>query len=116
MTRDRTAAERKGRRAETWAALYLRLKGYRIHARRVRTRAGEVDIVAQRGRTLVFVEVKWRPTDLAADAAIAPGRLARVHRAAEALWPRYSAAADGARVDAVLVRPGRWPLHLKGLF
>ncbi len=48
--------------AEWLAAGYLMLKGYRILARRVRTPAGELDLVARRGGVLAIVEVKRRPT------------------------------------------------------
>ncbi len=48
--------------AETRCALGLRLRGYRVLARRYKVPVGEVDIVARRGRTLVFVEVKARAT------------------------------------------------------
>ena len=51
---------RAGLRAETIAALWLNLKFYRILSRRYRAQGGEVDIVALRGRTVVFVEVKAR--------------------------------------------------------
>src|SRR5690606_20781701 len=57
---DRRRAERAGRRAETLAALFLRLKLYRIVAMRYKTPVGEIDIVARRGRMLVLVEVKQR--------------------------------------------------------
>ena len=57
---NRHVAERRGRSAETIACWYLRLKGWRILARRARASGGEVDIVARRGRTLAFVEVKAR--------------------------------------------------------
>ena len=42
----RLAAEKRGRRSETFAALLLMLKGYRILGRRVRTHAGEIDLIA----------------------------------------------------------------------
>ena len=112
---NRAEAERRGRRAETLAAWFLRLKGYRILARRARVPGGEVDLVALSRRTLVFVEVKARPDTLAADAAIAPERLSRVRVAAERLWPRFEHRAAGARIDAVIVLPGRWPIHIKDL-
>ena len=59
---NRFAAEKRGRGAETVAAWWLRLHGWRILARRARVPGGEVDIVARRGRTLAFVEVKARAT------------------------------------------------------
>src|SRR6476469_9051025 len=55
---NRHAAEKRGRGAETLACWYLRLTGWRILARRARVPGGEVDVIARRGRTLAFVEVK----------------------------------------------------------
>ena len=49
-----------GRRGEREAANYLRKKGLRILARNVREGHGEIDLVAEEGSTLVFVEVKSR--------------------------------------------------------
>jgi putative endonuclease len=111
----RRAAEREGRRAETLAALYLQCKFYRILARRFRTRAGEIDLIAKRGNTLAFVEVKRRASEAAARAAIAPTSRKRIARAATiflAQNPQFSACA--LRLDAVFMTPGGWPIHLEG--
>src|SRR5690606_25123476 len=81
---NRKRAEQGGRRAESFAALWLRLKGWTILARRLRTPVGEVDLVARRGRTLAFVEVKARATAEAAAQALDEYRLRRVVAAAEA--------------------------------
>lgn len=62
MSDRRRAAERRGRRGEGSAALWLSLKGYRILASRVRTPFGGIDLVALRRGVLVIVEVKARPT------------------------------------------------------
>ncbi len=115
MSRDRAAAERQGRRGETLAAWYLRLHGWQIVAQRCRVRGGEVDIVARRGRTLAFVEVKWRASGADRDLALDAWRLRRVSRAAEALAHRFARADEDCRLDAILLAPGRWPRHLKGL-
>ena len=63
---NRAAAEARGRKAERRAAWWLRLHGWRILGERLRVPAGEVDLVARRGKTLAFIEVKWRdrPEDL----------------------------------------------------
>ena len=74
----RAEREARGRRGEALAAWYLRLKGWRILARRVKTPRGEVDLIARRGRTVAFVEVKWRASDRELDTAIDPYRLRRV--------------------------------------
>jgi len=111
----RQAAEQRGRRAERIAALWLRLKGYRILGERVRTPAGEIDIVARRGRILAFVEVKARDDDTGASAALEPTRLRRVSRAANLVLSRYMEGCDGARIDALVVSRGRLPRHIEGV-
>jgi putative endonuclease len=60
--RERKKAHGLGIFAERAAVLNLRLKGYRILACRYRVQGGEIDIVARRGDTIAFVEVKVRPT------------------------------------------------------
>ena len=109
---NRQAAEKRGRGAETLACWYLRLKGWRILARRARVPGGEVDIVARRGRTVAFVEVKARSSDDAAAFALDEWRLRRVAVAAERLAPRYVRPGDDLRVDALFVVRRRWPRHL----
>ena len=113
---NREAAERRGRGAETLACWFLRLKGWRILARRARVPGGEVDIVARRGRTLAFVEVKARATDEAAALALDEWRLRRVVTAAERLAPRYMRAGDDVRIDAMFIVPRRWPRHLPNVW
>lgn len=109
---NRRAAERRGRGAETLACWWLRLKGWRILARRARCPGGEVDIVARRGRTLAFVEVKARANEQSAACALDRYRLRRVAIAAERLAPRYSAGCNTVRIDALLIVPRRLPRHL----
>ena len=109
---NRKAAEHRGRRAETIACWYLRLFGWRILARRARARGGEVDIVARRGRTLAFVEVKARNSTDAANLALDAYRLRRVAMAAEQLVPRFMRDGDSLRIDAIFIVPRRWPRHL----
>lgn len=112
------AAERRGRWAETAAAWLLRLKGYRIVARRVKpprgSSAGEIDIVARRGGVLAFVEIKARPSRDDGLWAISPRQRQRILRAAAwfvKIRPEY--AADRMRFDAIVVAPGRLPHHLE---
>jgi putative endonuclease len=111
--RDRRLAEASGRRGERIAGWWLRLKGWRILARRVRTPAGEVDIVARRGTIVAFVEVKMRATDAELDFAIDERRLARVAAAAEYLMPRFAGPGDDIRVDVLLIAPGKPPRHIE---
>jgi len=113
---NREAAERRGRGAETLACWYLRLHGWRVLARRARVPGGEVDIVARRGRTLAFVEVKARATDTEAGFALDVWRLRRVVAAAERLAPRYMREGDDVRIDAMFIVPRRWPRHLTNIW
>ena len=109
---NRRQAEKRGRGAETLACWFLRLKGWRILARRARVPGGEVDIVARRGRTLAFVEVKARASEDSAGFALDHYRLRRVAVAAERLAQRYMREGDDVRIDALFVVPGRLPRHL----
>ena len=110
--RDRRKAERRGRRAEALAALALRLKGWRILARNMRNGAGEVDIIARRGTTLIFVEVKARLSETAALDAVSWTAQARIQSAGEHWLSRHPEHADcGWRCDVVTVTPWRWPVH-----
>ncbi|MCW4462868.1 YraN family protein [Sphingomonas sp. BT-65] len=109
----RRVAEQSGRDGETRAAWYLRLRGWRILDRRVRTPAGEVDLVAKRGKLIAFVEVKARKTAAELDFAIDERRLARVAAAAEYLMPRYATNGEDIRVDVLLLAPGMRPRYIE---
>ncbi|HKX91557.1 MAG TPA: YraN family protein [Sphingomicrobium sp.] len=113
---NRREAEQRGRWAETIACWFLRLHGWRILARRARVPGGEVDIVAKRGRTLAFVEVKARGDTDSAAFALDEWRLRRVAVAAERLMARYMDGVDEVRIDAVYIVPFRWPRHLPNVW
>lgn len=113
---NRQVAEARGRRAETIAAWWLRLRGWRILAQRVRVTGGEVDLVARRGRVLAFVEVKQRATDEAADWSLDEYRLRRVAVAAQRLTSRYARDGDDVRIDALFIVPRRLPRHLPNVW
>lgn len=109
----RQAAEKRGHRAERHAALLLRLKGFRLLARRYRSPVGEIDIVARRAQLLVAVEVKARGDLETAAYAIDKRQQKRIARATEhflAANPYYSD--HHIRFDAVLVAPGKLPRHI----
>lgn len=109
----RIRAEAAGRRGERLAGWWLRLKGWQVLDRRVRTAAGEIDLVARKGSLVAFVEVKTRATAAELDFAIDERRLARVAAAAEVLMPRYAHAGDDIRVDVILLAPGSRPRHIE---
>jgi putative endonuclease len=109
----RRRAWQRGRAAETLCVWHLRLRGYRILARGYRVPAGEIDIVARRGRVLVAIEVKARDSMAAASEAIAPRQRRRVARAFEqflAAHPQHGGLT--LRFDVMLVARGRLPRHV----
>jgi putative endonuclease len=77
------AYEIAGRRAETLACLYLRLKGYRILERRFKVRQGEVDIIARKGKIIAMIEVKQRASELVAQNSVTYENQNRLMDAAE---------------------------------
>lgn len=111
--RNRRAAEASGRDGERRAAWWLWLHGWKILDRRVRTPAGEVDLVVRKGNLVAFVEVKTRRTAAELDFAIDERRLSRVAAAAEVLMPRYAGPGDDIRVDVILIAPRTLPRHIE---
>ena len=101
-----------GRRAETLACWWLRLRGYSIVARNVRVLGREVDVVARRGRTLVVCEVKARRrgTRGRPEEMVGETQRRRLLQAAEVLLAA-DPGADTARVDVIAVS-GLRPRHI----
>src|SRR5882724_2141878 len=93
-SRERQAAEVRGRRAETLVAWFLRFKGYRVLARRYKTPVGEIDLIVRRGRQIAFVEVKLRAAGDAAVLSVTASAQRRIARAAE-MWLAAHPAAAG---------------------
>lgn len=95
-------ADAAGRAAEALAEAAL--AGWTVLGRRVRTPAGELDLVAERDGVLAFIEVKARPSFREAAFALQPRQRARLAAAAEC-WladhPGHGAA--GMRFDVMLV-------------
>jgi putative endonuclease len=108
-------ADKRGRRSETFAAALLMLKGYRILGRRVRTRAGEIDLIARApGGIVCFIEVKARGGKAAALDSIGARQRGRIGRAAR-LWlaAHPGLRARAIRYDVIALAPGRLPHHLR---
>ena len=113
----RRKSYRRGHRGEWLAAMALMAKGYRILARRYRTKLGEIDLIARRGDLVLIVEVKARPTLIEAMQAIVSESEHRIERAAD-LWlarqPDYGRLS--VRFDMMAVLPWRWPVHVENIF
>ena len=109
------AARLSGRRAEWLAALWLLAKGYRILGFRLKTRQGEIDLLAMKKGVLAVVEVKRRATLEAALECVGPDQQERLRRAGSALAGNRPALKDLAvRLDLVALAPGRLPRHIPG--
>lgn len=123
MTGARTSDQQKrgarGRWSEWIAVASLVSQGYRILDRKLLSAAGEIDIVAVRGKRLAFVEVKSRAgvSDDEAHAAVGRAQVQRIHRAAN-LWlarhARYQSHDIG--FDLILVAPRHWPRRIENAF
>jgi putative endonuclease len=114
---ERVAAFKLGLSAESRAAMFLIAKAYRILARRWKTPFGEIDIIARRRHSLVFVEVKARATFEEAVEAVTEHSKQRIVNAAE-LWLAHHPH-DGKgdiRFDVVVVTPGKIPYHIPNAF
>lgn len=110
-----------GHFAEKIARWYLFFKGYHLIARNYvtgrGTKAGEIDLVVCRGRTLVFVEVKKRASLEQAAYAVLPAQQERIRRASAgfiARHPEYQG--YNIRFDAFLISFPCHFLHLMGVF
>jgi putative endonuclease len=109
----RRAAHRRGGRAELLCSWHLRLKGYRILARRYRTPMGEVDLIVRRGNVVAAVEVKARDDFATASEAVSLRQRQRIARAlVHFLSLRPDLALLSPRFDVMLVAPHRLPRHL----
>jgi putative endonuclease len=114
---ERRAAFRTGLSAESRAAALLIAKGFRILARRWKSPAGEIDIVARRRHLLVFVEVKARSDVDAAAESVTPRQQRRIAAAAEAWLAMHGDESyRDIRYDAILVAPGKLPRHIPAAF
>jgi putative endonuclease len=118
MTAPRTPEQRRdadsrGREGEAEAAMFLTQQGWRVVAERVKTKAGEIDLIAKRTGLVAFVEVKWRARAASLGDAIDERRLARVAAAVEIVWQDYATLGEDIRIDVILLAPGRKPTHIE---
>lgn len=100
--------------AEYIGAAFLLLKNYRILKMRYRNYGGEIDIIAVKGKVVVFIEVKARKNKVDALRSVTPVKQKILARAAEgfiAANPRY--ATYGVRFDVMVVTPKCAIFHLK---
>jgi putative endonuclease len=111
-----------GRLGEEAAAAHLRQRGFAVLERNVRTRHGEIDLIAWDGSTLAFVEVKTRRARVGAQPAQEPllglgwrqrTRLRRLARAWLARPRRARPYASAIRFDAIGVSVDARGTHVR---
>lgn len=92
-----------GKLAENFAVKFLQNKGYRIIDRNFHSRFGEIDIVAEDGSTLVFVEVKarWSQKFGSPEEAVTPAKLFKIRKTAEYYALINSKTNKKMRIDVV---------------
>lgn len=114
---ERLAAYQAGLSAEDRAADVFTAMGFDILARRFRAPGGEIDLIARHDRLLVFVEVKARRGLDAAAWSITPRNRRRIAEAAQIWLAQHpQEGVEDMRFDAVLVAPGRAPVHIAAAF
>lgn len=114
-------AHADGYKAENFAVLFLRLKGYRILERNFKpprgTGAGEIDIIAMKGNILVFIEVKYRSdTETAAESVSPYVQERRVKGAEYYLMKHPELSENEMRFDVILMAPKQMPQHIQNAF
>jgi len=112
-----TSRAELGAAGEEAAARLLEGRGLRIVARNHRCRRGEVDLVADDGELLIFVEVRTRSTEAFGGplATVDARKQARVVHAARDFLARWRGPERGVRFDVVAVVEGR-ATHVPGAF
>ena len=113
MSDKRTIAEQRGREGEAEAAQWLMQQGWHVLAERVKTKLGEIDLIARKNGLVAFVEVKWRKRAADLATAIDERRLARVAAAVEVVAHEFAKQGEDIRIDVILLAPGARPRHIK---
>lgn len=113
----RKRAETSGRISETFAAIYLTFKGYQIIEWRKKSSLGEIDMIARRGKTLAFIEIKYRKTIEIAQFSVTKAQQQRIKNAANLYCSKRPWAREFLwRFDVIAIAPWKMPKHIKDAF
>ncbi|WP_422020505.1 YraN family protein [Roseibium sp.] len=116
-TESRRKAHTRGLSSENFAAWYLRLTGWRILKQRYKTKAGEIDLIAKKRKTVAFIEVKARKSRQAALEAVTPASQQRIVRAAKIFVSEHPKAGFFTlRFDVMIIRPWALPERIVNAF
>lgn len=105
----------RGLLVEKLARIWLQGKGYVILAQRYATPVGEIDLIARRGNTIHFIEVKHRKTFEDAAEAIRPFQQKRLQRAALYYLQYTKYIGNSYQFDAILAKRSFKMIHLQGV-
>jgi len=108
----------KGAKYEEQAALFLKANGFEILDRNWSTPMGELDIVARKDDTVVFVEVRARSNPAYGTPAesVTPAKRAKIIKAAMAYLKARRVEAESFRFDVIGIVPGEAPEHIEDAF
>lgn len=110
----KSTSYKSGLLAESIAITLLTLKFYRIIERRYKTGMGEIDIIALKGKTLVFVEVKKRTNKAELFESITTKQKNRIYNTAEIfLSSNHIYSNHKKRFDAIFIPSNLFPVHIK---
>ena len=110
-------AHAKGLYAESLAVISLRVRGYKILKKRYKTSFGEIDIIAARKNTLIFVEVKARKNKGDALEAVIPRAQRRIADTAAMFLAKHPEYQNyDMRFDVISVCPASLPIHHENMW
>jgi putative endonuclease len=99
--------------AELFSSLYLQCKLYTIISRRFKSPFGEIDIIAKKGNSIIFIEIKARKDTSLMD-FISKRQQQRINQAAQYfLLKNKKYQAHNLRFDAIIMNRYFWPKHFK---
>ena len=109
MVKNASQSKRKGFQAEAAAGAFLRGKGFRILERNYRSKTGEIDLIAEKGGQLHFVEVRFRadPKDCSPQETVTPAKLRRIRMTAACYLQQKGLYQKGAQIDVIAISPGK---------
>lgn len=106
----------KGYFGEALAVIMLLCKGYSILSKRFKTKYGEIDIIAKKRNTIVFVEVKARKTISKCVIAITQQQLRRIQNSSEIFLARHTQYSScDRRYDVIFIADWRLPMHIQNI-
>ena len=110
------ATEFKGYFGEFFAAILLRMKGYKILERRYKVHCGEIDIIAKKKNKIAFVEVKSRTDEEKCFVAITSKQLSRIQNASRLFLQSHPNFQNCVcSYDVILIADWKLPIHIENV-